>query len=112
MSEKKKPVNKNMGRRKKKGFGQYRRCVISISAVLVLLCGIIGVDSVSLHKKNKAYKQQEYELTQQIEAEKERKKDVEVLKERVDTDEDYEKELAEEKLGLVDPNEIVFKAVD
>ena len=44
----------------------------------------------------------------QIKEEKKRAKEVEAYEAYVKTD-DYVKEIAEEKLGLVDPNEIIFK---
>ena len=43
-----------------------------------------------------------------IKEEKKRAKEVEAYEAYVKTD-DYVKEIAEEKLGLVDPNEIIFK---
>ena len=47
-------------------------------------------------------------LEAQIKEEKKRAKEVEAYEAYVKTD-DYVKEIAEEKLGLVDPNEIIFK---
>ena len=64
--------------------------------------------SLSLHAKNAQYKEQEEELTAQIKEQEERAKEVEEFEEYVKTD-DYIKETAEDKLGLVDPNEIIFK---
>ena len=60
-----------------------------------------------LHR-NAQYKKQEAELEAQIKEEKKRAKEVEAYEAYVKTD-DYVKEIAEEKLGLVDPNEIIFK---
>ena len=53
----------------------------------------------------------EEELERQIKEEEQRAKEVEEFEEYVKTD-DYIKETAEEKLGLVDPNEIVFKPAE
>ncbi|GAA0804177.1 hypothetical protein GCM10008910_38750 [Faecalicatena orotica] len=80
-----------------------------ITFVLVLLICVLTVNAVTLQAKNKDYKQQEAELKAQISEQKERAKEVKEYEEYVKTDE-YIKEVAEEKLGLVDPDEIIFKA--
>lgn len=85
--------------------------MILICAILVLLTGTLSVNAVRLYQKNKVYKQQEAELEAQIKEEEERSKEVEAYEEYVKTDE-YIKEVAEDKLGLVDPNEIIFKAAE
>ena len=79
-----------------------------ISVVLLLLCGVLTVNSVTLQAKNDSYKEQEKELAEQIEEQKQRSE--EDYEEYVKTDE-YVKETAEDKLGLVDPDEIIFKPV-
>ncbi len=80
-----------------------------ITFVLVLLICVLTVNAVTLQAKNKDYRQQEAELKAQISEQKERAKEVKEYEEYVKTDE-YIKEVAEEKLGLVDPDEIIFKA--
>ena len=82
--------------------------VLMICLVLVFLTGVVAVDSLTLQAKNAEYKAQEAELKEQLRAEEERSEEVDEFREYVNTDE-YTKEIAEEKLGLVDPNEIVFK---
>ena len=89
---------------------RHKKSVIIICTVLVLLAGMLAVNSVSLYAKNQTYKQQEAELQAQIEEEKARAEEVEAFQEYVKTDE-YIKDVAEQKLGLVDPNEIIFKPV-
>ncbi len=79
-----------------------------ICAVLVCLTGALAVSSVRLQAKNAQYKAQEAELEEQIREEKERAGEIDEFEEYVKTD-DYIKEMAEDKLNLVDPNEIVFK---
>lgn len=105
--------NENHGRRtvrgKKSVFYYHRRSMIIISAVLGLLMGVAGVGSVRLYARNESYKGQEAELEAQIEEAKKRSEEVKAYEEYVKTDE-YIKDIAEEKLGLVDPNEIIFKA--
>ena len=81
-----------------------------ICLILVSLTGILTVNAVSLQAKNAGYKEQENELKEQIAAEEKRSEEIDEFKEYVKTDE-YVKEIAEEKLGLVDPDEIIFKPV-
>lgn len=95
------------GRRNRK-LGRYKRSILMICMVLVCLTGVLAVSSVRLHARNAQYKAQEEELAGQIKEEKQRAKEVEAFEEYVKTDE-YIKEMAEDKLNLVDPNEIVFK---
>ena len=57
-----------------------------------------------------AYKQQEAELKTQIKSEQARAEEIKEYEQYVQTD-DYMKEIAEDKLNLVDPNEIVFKPI-
>ena len=52
--------------------------------------------------------QKEEQLQKQIDAEKERTEQLEEEKKHVKTDE-YIKEVAREKLGLIDPGEVLFK---
>ena len=87
---------------------QYKRSILLICAGLVCLSGVLAVSSLRLHEKNAQYKAQEQELEAQIKAEEERTEEVKKYEEYVKTD-DYIKDTAEDKLGLVDPNEILFK---
>lgn len=79
--------------------------------ILVLLLCVLTVNAVTLQAKNKDYIRQEAELQAQIEEQKARAEEIKEYEQYVKTDE-YIKEVAEEKLGLVDPDEIIFKAVD
>lgn len=78
-----------------------------ISLVLVMLALVLGVNSISLHSRNERYKEQEAELKAQIQEQQEIAEEIEEFEEYVQTD-DYIKEVAEDKLGLVDPDEILF----
>lgn len=97
-------------KRKKKGLRlrYYKRSILLICAVLVCLSGALAVSSVRLQEKNLQYKAQEQELEAQIREEQKRTEEVKQYEEYVKTD-DYIKDTAEDKLGLVDPNEILFK---
>lgn len=97
-------------RKRRSSFRRHRKSVFMICAVLICLSGVLAAGSVKLHAKNTRYKVQEEELAQQIEEQKERADEVKEFEEYVKTD-DYIKDTAEDKLGLVDPNEIIFKPV-
>ena len=96
--------------RKQRRPSPYKRSVLMILTVLCLLSGVLGVNAVKLHAKNVAYKQQEAELKAQLKSEQARAEEIKKYEQYVQTD-DYIKEIAEDKLNLVDPNEIVFKPI-
>ena len=91
------------------GLQKHKRSIVAITAVIILLCGMVIVHGIALKKSNDAYKVQEEELQTQIDAEKERSEEINKLKKYVGTDE-YIEEVAREKLGLVKENEILFRA--
>lgn len=95
-------------RRKNPRLRQHKRSILMICAVLVVLSGVLAVGSVKLNAKNAQYKAQEEELEAQIKEEEQRAEEVKEFEEYVKTD-DYIKDTAEEKLDLVDPNEILFR---
>ena len=103
--------NRRVRNRKASSLGRHKKSVLMISAVLVMLCGVLTVNSITLMAKNDSYKEQEKELRSQIDEQKERAEEIDEFEEYVKTDE-YVKETAEEKLNLVDPNEIIFKAAE
>lgn len=89
-------------------FRQHRRSVLVICTVLGMLAAVLAVNSVSLYGRNQVYKQQEAELRAQIEEQNKRTEEVKEYAEYVQS-EDYIKDAAQEKLGLTDPNEILFR---
>lgn len=112
MTNRKKTGTKRRTNRKLvSGFGYHRRSVMLITMIMALLVCVLTFHAVTLQAKNKEYKQQETELKAQISEQKDRAKEVKEYEAYVQTDE-YIKEIAEEKLGLVDPNEIIFKAAE
>ncbi|MDE5950709.1 MAG: septum formation initiator family protein, partial [Acetatifactor sp.] len=66
---------------------------------------------IKLQDKLDTLEAQSAALQAQIDAEKERAEEIEFLRKRSQTKEYYE-EIAKEKLGLVNADEIVFKAED
>ncbi|MBO5460212.1 MAG: septum formation initiator family protein [Ruminococcus sp.] len=108
MGKKKERTSKKRARKSTSVFKQHRRSVVLICFVLVFLSLVLGVSSITLRSRNENYKQQEAELEAQIKEQEERAEEIEEFEEYVQTDE-YIKDVAEEKLGLVDPDEILFK---
>ncbi len=106
MEEKRK---KGRGQRRNKEVMQHRFSIIAISCVLVMLTGVLMLNSISLYKKNEKYKVQEAELKEQLLAEEERSKEIDELEEYIFTDE-YAEEVAKDKLGLAYPDELYFEA--
>lgn len=100
---------KRSRKRAKSHVLQHKISVLSISSVIVLLAVVLSAGSISLREKNKAYKAQEAELEAQIKEEGTRAEELDALEEYVGTDE-YIEDVAKEKLGLINPNEILFRA--
>lgn len=95
--------------RKKRYRGSNRREMICISAIVVVLLGVMFVQSNSLKQKNEAAAAKTESLNSQIEDESERAQEIEELKEYVKTPE-YAGERARENLGMVGEDEILFSA--
>lgn len=108
---KRKGTGRQADRKRKSRLSRYKRSILMICTVLVFLSGVLTVNSLRLQAKNAEYKEQEEQLQTQIDDAKERAEEVEEFKEYVNTDE-YVRETAEDKLDLVDPNEIIFKAAE
>lgn len=94
----------NMKKKKKKKYHSY----IFVLLVLFLMVTIVGIGMIKQRKILMRYEEQAASLQEEIRSEKERQKEIDSLEEYVKTDE-YIKEVAREKLGLIDPNEIIFK---
>ncbi|MGJ0688003.1 FtsB family cell division protein [Mediterraneibacter gnavus] len=90
--------------KKKKKYHSY----IFVLLVLFLMVTIVGIGMIKQRKILMRYEEQAASLQEEIQSEKERQKEIDSLEEYVKTDE-YIKEVAREKLGLIDPNEIIFK---
>ena len=95
--------------RRTKRMAQHKISIIAVSCVIVMLTGILSIASVSLIKKKENYLAQEAKLEEQILQEDERAQEIEELEVYFGTDE-YVEDVAKEKLGLIYPNEIIFKA--
>ncbi len=102
-------LKKNRKKRPGSGLRKHKRSIVAITAIIMLLSGMVIVHGMALKKSNDAYKVQEAELQTQIDSESERSEEIDKLKKYVGTDE-YIEEVAREKLGLVRENEILFRA--
>lgn len=100
---------KTNARRSKKQLRRHKRSVLIVISALLLLVGVVSVNSISLHAKNKEYLAQTEELEKLIAEEEHRAEDIEEFEKYVQTDE-YVEDVAKEKLGLAHKNEILFKA--
>lgn len=101
--------SKSRRKRQKRHVSRYRRSMLAVGAVIILLMAVVSVNAISLREKDRAYRAQEIELKKQIEEEKERSAEIDALEKYVGTDE-YVEEVAKDKLGLVNENEIIFRA--
>ena len=95
-----------MNRRK-----QNKLAVVTISLVVMMLMCVIAVNGVGLMQKQKAYTAQEADLQVQIDAENKRTAELREFEKYTKTTK-YAEDVAKEKLGLVNGDEIVFKPDD
>ena len=99
-------------RRKKAAYRkrvQNRFSMFLVMLALLMILVAVYVSSIKLQDRLDALEAQSALLQVQIDAEKERAEEIEHLRKRSQTKEYYE-EIAKEKLGLVNADEIVFKA--
>ncbi|MED9965819.1 MAG: septum formation initiator family protein [Blautia sp.] len=102
-----------MGKTKKKSkkkniIGYNRLGMLAIALVVLILLGGLMIESRHLQGRLAVYDAKAATLEQAIEEEQERTKEIEELRDYMQTDE-YAEEVARERLGLVKDNEIVFK---
>ncbi len=76
--------------------------------MVLVLTLIMSVQIVRLYHKDQDYQKQQQELQAQLDEEKQRAEDLEARQEYVGTDQ-YVEDVARQKLGMVYPDEIVFK---
>lgn len=97
-------IYRQLRRRKK-----HRTSRMFVGMVTIFMAGTIGFSSFHLKQKISHYEAQESQLVAEIEAEKERTEEIDELEKYVQTEE-FVRNTAKEKLGLVSPGEIIFKA--
>lgn len=94
---------------KKKTDRGNKLALIGITAVVLSLAVVVNLGSANLIQKNEVYKEKEASITKQIEKEKVRSEQLAERKIYVQTKQYIEK-IAEDKLGLVKPTDILIKA--
>ena len=82
--------------------------MLSITFVVAIFFIAMMTQSISVEKQLSQYQQELEELDNKMTEETERTKEIDDMKEYMETDE-YAEEVARDKLGLVKDNEIVFK---
>lgn len=97
-----------MSRRRYRGKRQNRFGMFLVSLVVIMILCMVSVKCVELKEKQDAYEVRKEELREQIADEQARAEELVALKKYVQTD-SYAEQVAEEKLGLVRKNEIIFK---
>ena len=85
-----------------------RRMILSIMIVAFLFCVVIGVQMIQKYRTLKELREQESKLQEQYQAELDLSQELKDKEAYVQTDE-YVEEMAR-RLGLLYPNEIIFKA--
>ena len=93
-----------------------RMAVLGVTMVVICLAAAVNAKGSTLKKSDLDYQQKEQQLEAQLRDEEERTKKLEEYKVYVKTGEGIEKkeenfaeEVAKEKLGLVNPDEILLK---
>ncbi len=90
---------------------QNRLGMILVSMVVLMLLGVITLNSLELRATSESYLSQKEELLSKIEDEKMRTEEIEEYEKYTQTKK-YIEEIAKDKLGLVYDNEIIFKKGD
>ena len=101
-------MNRRIVVRKKRQNGFSVALVIMVILMLMI---VISYKRFELKQKQEIYTQKEEALLQEIADEEERKEEIEEYRKYTQTQK-YIEEVAKEKLGLVNENEIIFKESD
>lgn len=94
--------------RKKK---QNSLAMLLVMMVVLVMLVVVAVNNHNLEKKLAQYREKEQMLTEQLEAEHERTKEIEEFEKYTETKK-YIEDVAREKLGLVYEDEIIIQTED
>lgn len=83
--------------------------MIGISLIVCMLFGVLLYQGNSIQERIDSNEEKMDQIAEQIEEQQQRTKEIDELEEYMQTDEYIEK-AAQEKLGLLKENEIIFKA--
>lgn len=100
-----------MRRRKRKPEGGSKAALAVIVGIVLILAVTVSMKGRALQQKDQVYAAQEQQLQERIAEEQKRTGELQEQKIYVQTKEYIEK-IAKEKLSLVYPDEILFKAGD
>lgn len=106
-----KASSKKTKKRIRKDERSNRTGLIGIFLVVTALAIVVGVKGKELQVKDEVYAQKEAALVKQLAEEESREAELEVLSVHVQTKK-YVEEVAKEKLGLVNKDEIIFKPAE
>lgn len=95
-------------RRKKRDRWGNRMAIVGITVVVASLAVVVNLKSTSMRKKELEYKIREEALEKQKTEEENRARELEEYRVYVQTKQ-YIEEIAKQKLGLVNPDEILLK---
>ncbi|MGN0156017.1 MAG: type II secretion system protein [Lachnospiraceae bacterium] len=101
-------MNRRIRIRKKKQNGFSMALVVMVILMLMI---VVAFKRVELSKKQKTYDERVQQLQEQIAAEEERSEEIDEYGKYTKTKK-YAEEVAKEKLGLVNEDEIIFKSAD
>lgn len=87
---------------------QNRASVLLVAAVLLMLCVVVFINEYQLKQKLNDYNKRQQYLEEQIAAEEKRAEEIADYAKYTKTKK-FAEEVAKEKLGLVNENEIIFK---
>ncbi|RZT02991.1 cell division protein DivIC [Cuneatibacter caecimuris] len=96
-------------RRMRKLQNSNRAGLLVVCLIVIVLGAAMAVGSASLRQKSSEYEQQKEALAAKIAGEQQRSLDLEDYQNYTKSKKFIE-EMAKEKLGLVNPDEIIFKA--
>ena len=85
--------------------------LLGMTLVVGLLAFTVGLRSQALRQQEKSYARQEERLTKEIQSEQLRTQQLDEKKKYVTTKQ-YIEQVAREKLGLIDPDEVLLKEKD
>ena len=82
-----------------------------ITLIMLMFVAVVSVNAMTLRARNEVYIAQEAELQTQIEIAQAQAEEIEGLRTEIGTD-DYVRKVANEKLRLVNPGEIIFRSAE
>ncbi len=95
--------NSSKSKKKRAGTGK-----VLISLMVIVLAGILLFQIMRLYNKDQEYQRQQELLTAELDEEEQRAEDLEEQEDYIGSDA-YVEEVARTKLGMVYPDEILFK---